>query len=146
MDYDDRGLSSMPKLVGGVGYRRPPAAGAGGVERPPDPDDLPLESARTPEDEALAHELGLAPPPRRLVAVPIGPAHDASIAPPAAPPPAPYAMDVPPPGAASAFESGEAEHPNGAWTVDDGAATQDQAKSPRWSIGSLFRGGRRASR
>jgi hypothetical protein len=59
VDYDDRGLAAMPKLVGGPKYARPPAAGIQKSERPPDPDDLPLLSARTDEDHALARELGL---------------------------------------------------------------------------------------
>jgi len=59
VDYDDRGLASMPKLVGGPKYTRPPVVAFHPVERPPDPDDLPLESARTPDDEAMAQDLGL---------------------------------------------------------------------------------------
>jgi hypothetical protein len=59
VDYDDRGLAALPKLVGGPKYSRPPMTTVSRAERPLDPDDLPLESARTDEDEALARELGL---------------------------------------------------------------------------------------
>lgn len=72
MDYDDRGLTALPKLVGGPKYSRPPGAGAQRADRPPDPDDLPLESARTPEDQALAAELGLAASATPIAAVEMG--------------------------------------------------------------------------
>jgi hypothetical protein len=61
VDYDDRGLAAMPKLVGGPKYSRPPVLGLPHAERPLDPDDLPLLSERTPEDHALAESLGLHP-------------------------------------------------------------------------------------
>ena len=40
----------MPKLYGAPAYARPPAAPVNPIERPVDPDDLPLEAER-PEDE-----------------------------------------------------------------------------------------------
>ncbi len=58
MDNDDRGLAAMPKLVGGPTYSRPPVV-APRTELPPDPDDLPLKSEWTPEDQDLAAQLGL---------------------------------------------------------------------------------------
>jgi hypothetical protein len=58
VDYDDQGLAAMPKLVGGPKYSRPPVP-VERAERPPDPDDLPLMSDWTPEDEELAAQLGL---------------------------------------------------------------------------------------
>ena len=61
MDYDDRGHGSMPKLVGGQTYRRPPAVGVQRIQRPPDPDDLPIASARTQEDEVTVRERNLDP-------------------------------------------------------------------------------------
>ena len=63
MDFDDRGVVSLPKLVGGPRYARPPKVGVAETARPPDPDELPLVSARTPEDHALAQELGIEPSP-----------------------------------------------------------------------------------
>ncbi len=62
MNHDDRGLVSLPKLVGGPRYTRPPV-GLPQTARPPDPDELPLVSERTPEDHALAQELGIGPSP-----------------------------------------------------------------------------------
>ncbi len=58
MDYDDRGLAALPKLVGGPRYSRPPV-GAQPVERAPGLDDLPLVSDWTPEDQELAVQLGI---------------------------------------------------------------------------------------
>lgn len=46
----------MPKLVGGSAYGRPRAYVANRVERPFDPDDLPLEAERTSEDQEVAAE------------------------------------------------------------------------------------------
>lgn len=70
MDYDDHGLGAMPKLVGGPKYSRPPVPVAR-AERPPDPDDLPLMSEWTPEDQELAVQLGLGNGPATpAVAVP----------------------------------------------------------------------------
>lgn len=59
MDYDDRGIAAMPKLVGMPSYSRPPVAAAFRVERPVDPDDLPLVSDRTSDDHDLARDLCL---------------------------------------------------------------------------------------
>lgn len=70
MDYDDRGLAALPKLVGGPRYTRPPRTGITPVERPASPDDLPLVSERTAEDRALAVELDLDPASQSLDDVP----------------------------------------------------------------------------
>jgi hypothetical protein len=42
----------MPHLMGAPAYARPPRIVAESP-RPPDPDDLPIEAMRSPEDEAL---------------------------------------------------------------------------------------------
>jgi hypothetical protein len=68
VDFDDRGVVSLPKLVGGPRYARPPIVGVAQTPRPPDPDELPLVSERTPEDHALAQELGIEPSPPSLPA------------------------------------------------------------------------------
>lgn len=73
MDYDDRGLAALPRLVGGPKYSRPPV-GIQRVERPPDPDDLPLVSERTPEDRELASQLGLDGMPALTATTDAGPA------------------------------------------------------------------------
>ena len=46
---EDRGLGAMPKLYGAPAYARPPAVPVAPVDRPIDPDDLPLESERSPD-------------------------------------------------------------------------------------------------
>ena len=51
----------MPKLYGAPAYARPPALPVNPVEKPFDPDDLPLEAARTDEDEALASQVQARP-------------------------------------------------------------------------------------
>jgi hypothetical protein len=54
---DDSGHVALPKLYGAPAYARPPAQPIQPVERPFDPDELPLEAARTEEERALAREL-----------------------------------------------------------------------------------------
>jgi hypothetical protein len=62
---EDRGLGAMPKLYGAPAYARPPAIPVAPVDRPTDPDDMPLESERTLEDpESMGH-----PQPRSYEAV-----------------------------------------------------------------------------
>lgn len=51
---DDHGHVALPKLYGAPAYARPPAKPVERAERPFDPDELPLESARTDEDRELA--------------------------------------------------------------------------------------------
>src|SRR5262245_51225918 len=48
---------AMPKLMGAPAYARPPVVPTAPVERPFDPDDLPLESERTREEAELAASL-----------------------------------------------------------------------------------------
>ena len=43
---EDRGLGAMPKLYGAPAYARPLAVPVAPVDRPFDPDDLPLEAER----------------------------------------------------------------------------------------------------
>jgi hypothetical protein len=54
---EDRGLGAMPKLYGAPAYARPPAVPVAPVDRPVDPDDLPLESVRSLEDPESADQL-----------------------------------------------------------------------------------------
>jgi hypothetical protein len=54
---EDRGLGAMPKLYGAPAYARPPAVPAVPVDRPVDPDDLPLESERVAEEPEPAGQL-----------------------------------------------------------------------------------------
>jgi hypothetical protein len=117
VDYDDRGLVALPKLVGGPKYSRPPAAGAPRTDRPPDPDDLPLESVRSPEDQALAAELGLAAP------------HV----------PAETAAAVGTPTTHDTGGHGD-PHADGVRNAVDGATTGVPAKPTKRALGVLFRG------
>ena len=59
--------AAMPKLYGGPAYARPPVVAVNPVERPFDPDDLPIEAERTREDLELVQELQ--PHPYERVAV-----------------------------------------------------------------------------
>lgn len=54
---DDHAHVALPKLYGAPAYARPPVLPVAPVERPFDPDDLPLEAERTREEEKLAAEL-----------------------------------------------------------------------------------------
>ncbi|MEI7744361.1 MAG: hypothetical protein WCK58_11525 [Chloroflexota bacterium] len=47
----------MPKLLGGPAYSRPGPRLAQPVERPFDPDDLPLEADRSAEDHDLVQQV-----------------------------------------------------------------------------------------
>jgi hypothetical protein len=53
---DDQPYGAMPKLYGAPAYARPPATPVNPVERPIDPDDLPLEAVRSAEDDAASRE------------------------------------------------------------------------------------------
>jgi hypothetical protein len=48
---------AMPKLMGAPAYARPPRQ-AEVLPRPVDPDDLPLEAERTPEEQEIAATIG----------------------------------------------------------------------------------------
>jgi hypothetical protein len=50
-------LGAMPKLVGAPAYARPPRAVV--VDRPFDPDDLPIEAHRTASDYAFLASIGI---------------------------------------------------------------------------------------
>ncbi len=51
---EDRGIGAMPKLYGAPAYARPPALPVNPVDRPFDPDDLPLEAHLTSEEREVA--------------------------------------------------------------------------------------------
>ncbi len=123
MDYDDRGLGAMPKLVGGPRYTRPPV-GLPPAERPSDPDDLPLESERASENGTLGVDPGFAPAPAGNATV--SNSGNASIA--------TYAPAPGPDAASRAFG-----HQSGARTVGGGFASPAGSRSLRRSFGSLFR-------
>jgi len=48
---------ALPKLYGAPAYARPPRLVPGDVEKPFDPDDLPIEVEMTPEERELAATL-----------------------------------------------------------------------------------------
>jgi hypothetical protein len=52
---------ALPKLFGAPAYARPPVVPVAPVERPFDPDDLPLESERTRDEHEIASELAAHP-------------------------------------------------------------------------------------
>src|SRR3954464_12125542 len=54
---DEHAHVALPKLYGAPAYARPPVLPVAPVERPFDPDDLPLEAERPPEEAKLASEL-----------------------------------------------------------------------------------------
>lgn len=62
---DDRGYGAMPKLYGAPAYARPPAVPVNPVDRPDDPDDLPLEAERLVEEEVAGAEVAPAGIPGR---------------------------------------------------------------------------------
>lgn len=53
---EDRGHVAMPKLYGAPAYARPPLLPVSPVERPFDPDDLPLESERDEDGQLVADQ------------------------------------------------------------------------------------------
>jgi hypothetical protein len=57
MGNDDRGHVALPKLYGAPAYSRPRIAPTRPVERPFDPDELPLASELGPEELALVQQL-----------------------------------------------------------------------------------------
>ena len=121
MDYDDHGLTAMPKLVGGPRYSRPPVSATVRIERPPNPDDLPLVAERTPEDHELAAELGIEAQTAAVLAVPT------------------YASVQTLTTASVASGGHQSAHPNGTWTAGSGASAVD-TPSPRRGFGGIFRG------
>jgi hypothetical protein len=48
---------ALPKLYGAPAYARPPRQAVAVVDRPLDPDDLPIEAIQTPEERELAATL-----------------------------------------------------------------------------------------
>lgn len=61
---DEHRHVALPKLYGAPAYARPPVAAANPVERPIDPDDLPLLAEMTAEDlEELEDIIGVAASP-----------------------------------------------------------------------------------
>ena len=57
MGNDDLGHTALPKLFGAPAYARPPVAPVNPVERPFDPDDLPLAAELTSEELDLVGQL-----------------------------------------------------------------------------------------
>jgi hypothetical protein len=58
---DDHGHVALPKLYGAPAYARPPILPVTRVERPFDPDELPLEAVQTDDERELARELASRP-------------------------------------------------------------------------------------
>lgn len=61
MANDELQHVALPKLYGAPAYARPPAVPVLPVERPFDPDALPLESVQTDEERELALSLAAGP-------------------------------------------------------------------------------------
>lgn len=61
MGNDDRGHSALPKLYGAPAYARPPIVPVKPVERPFDPDDLPLEAERVRAQAELGDPVAAGP-------------------------------------------------------------------------------------
>ena len=59
---DDQQHVALPKLYGVPAYGRPPAVPAKPVERPFDPDQLPIEAVQTDEERELARQLAAGVP------------------------------------------------------------------------------------
>jgi hypothetical protein len=57
---DDQHIA-LPKLYGQPAYARPTVIPTAPVERPDDPDDLPLEAVQTAEERELAEQLAARP-------------------------------------------------------------------------------------
>jgi hypothetical protein len=68
----------MPKLYGAPAYARPPVAPVAPVERPFDPDDLPLESERSSDDQEVVDPLAARPYEAVATAEPLPEGHDAA--------------------------------------------------------------------
>jgi hypothetical protein len=54
---EDRGHGALPKLYGAPAYARPPVVATVPVGKPFDPDDLPVESQRTGDEQELVSSL-----------------------------------------------------------------------------------------
>jgi hypothetical protein len=67
VNEDRAAQQAMPKLYGAPAYARPPVQALNPVDRPFDPDDLPLEAERSQEDHELVSQLQ--PHPYEKVAV-----------------------------------------------------------------------------
>jgi hypothetical protein len=57
VNEDRAAQQALPKLYGAPAYARPPVVAVKPVDRPFDPDDLPLEAERTQEDQELITQL-----------------------------------------------------------------------------------------
>jgi hypothetical protein len=72
---EDQQHVALPKLYGAPAYARPPVVPVKPVERPFDPDELPIEAVQTDEERELARQLaaGLPVVAAPVVAAPSGP-------------------------------------------------------------------------
>ena len=61
MGNEDRGHVALPKLYGAPAYARPPVVATQPVERPFDPDELPLEAELTHEELEIVSRLPARP-------------------------------------------------------------------------------------
>jgi hypothetical protein len=61
MGNDDHVHAALPKLYGAPAYARPPVTPVRPVERPFDPDELPLTSELSQEERALVDQLAARP-------------------------------------------------------------------------------------
>ncbi len=72
---EDRGHGAMPKLYGAPAYARPPMTAANPTERPFDPDELPIEAERSPEEKELLRQVAAHPYEAVATAEPGRPGH-----------------------------------------------------------------------
>jgi hypothetical protein len=75
---EERGHIAMPKLYGAPAYARPPVAPVNPIERPFDPDDLPLEAERSDDEEATGGEIQPRPYDSVATSAPLPQGHDAA--------------------------------------------------------------------
>lgn len=57
MGNDERGHIALPKLYGGPAYARPPVVPVRPIDRPFDPDSLPIEAELTGEELEMVQQL-----------------------------------------------------------------------------------------
>jgi hypothetical protein len=75
---EERGLGAMPKLYGAPAYARPPVVPVNPIERPFDPDELPLEAERSDDDPVPAGHIDAGPSDSAAATAPPPPGHDAA--------------------------------------------------------------------
>jgi hypothetical protein len=75
---EERLPGAMPKLYGAPAYARPPIAPVNPIERPFDPDDLPLEAERSDEEDGDLGHIPSRPYESVATTAPLAQGHDAA--------------------------------------------------------------------